>query len=133
MLAFLSCFLVVATLASDKSEICQMPGRAICHSVDLPEHQFRPCCSDAGVECLPWTGEGYVPNADGPDYFCQYVDDIPVGGTAVEKGSVMLLLHAIAGYLRTKSFNLSLGLVSGIVLQGTDKLVLNCLLIGIFH
>eukprot|EP00091_Calanus_sinicus_P013616 TRINITY_DN301_c0_g1_i20.p1 TRINITY_DN301_c0_g1~~TRINITY_DN301_c0_g1_i20.p1 ORF type:complete len:104 (+),score=24.79 TRINITY_DN301_c0_g1_i20:108-419(+) len=98
MLAFISCFLVVATLASDKSEICQMPGRAICHSVDLPEHQFRPCCSDAGVECLPWTGEGYVPNADGPDYFCQYVDDIPVGGDCSgERGSCDAASSCIAG------------------------------------
>ena len=75
MLALVTCLLVAAASASDT---CQMPGNAICHSVDLPDHQFHPCCS--GSQCLPWTGEGYVPNADGPDYFCQYVEDIPVGG-----------------------------------------------------
>ena len=75
MLALVTCLLVAAASASEN---CQMPGNAICHSVDLPDHQFHPCCS--GSQCLPWTGEGYVPNADGPDYFCQYVEDIPVGG-----------------------------------------------------
>merc|ERR1712106_510275 len=73
MIAFLLTLLVVAAAA----EICQVPGGSICKSVDLPDHQSHPCC--AGSDCLPWTGKGSVANAD-PDYFCQYVEPIPVGG-----------------------------------------------------
>lgn len=96
MLAFVFCFMVVCTAANRLGKIavqrqqpinlsssldsCQNPGNAICRSVDLPDHQFHPCCPDSNVQCLPWTGDGYVPSADGPDYFCQFVEDIPVGG-----------------------------------------------------
>ena len=59
---------------------CQMPGNAICKSVDLPGYEFPPCCEDSNIECLAWTGDGYVPSDGEPDYFCQYVLPIPVGG-----------------------------------------------------
>merc|ERR1712128_8133 len=76
MIAFLLPLLVVAAAA----EFCQVPGGSICKSVDLPDHQFHPCC--AGSDCLPWTGEGSVADTD-PDYFCQYVEPIAVGGDCI--------------------------------------------------
>merc|ERR1712098_829037 len=72
MIALLFCSLIVAAAASDS---CQDPakGNAICHSSDpdLPHYvTFAPCCD--GSECLP---------VDGSDArFCQFVEDIPVGG-----------------------------------------------------
>ena len=96
MIAFVFALLVVASSAQNAkgktvfikniayyakyqlhSELCQMPGNAICQSVDLPGYAFRPCC--AGSECLPWTGEGSVDGAD-LDYFCQFPEPIAVGG-----------------------------------------------------
>eukprot|EP00091_Calanus_sinicus_P019587 TRINITY_DN496_c0_g1_i1.p1 TRINITY_DN496_c0_g1~~TRINITY_DN496_c0_g1_i1.p1 ORF type:complete len:109 (-),score=34.82 TRINITY_DN496_c0_g1_i1:6-332(-) len=84
MIAFIFALLVVAATAQN-SKVCQMPGNAICKSVDLPGYAFRPCCP--GFECLPWTGRGYVDGAE-PDYFCQFSQPIAVGGDCrKQKGS----------------------------------------------
>ena len=56
-----------------------MPGNAICKSTDLPDLKFPPCCDELNVQCLPWTGEGYVAG-DEPDLFCQFVQPIADGG-----------------------------------------------------
>merc|ERR550519_3109964 len=77
MLPFILSLLVACVAASTK-DVCQSPGGAICKSVDLPDLQFEPCC--AGSECRAWTGAGYVPNPEGPDFFCQSDDPIPAGG-----------------------------------------------------
>merc|ERR1711942_466245 len=88
MIALLFCFLIVAAAASDS---CQMPGNAICHSSDpdLPHYvTFAPCCD--GSECLP---------VDGSDArFCQYVQDISVGGDCSErKGSCVASSSCVDG------------------------------------
>merc|ERR1711942_342730 len=88
MIALLFCSLIVAVAAESS---CQMPGKAICHSSDpdLPHYvTFAPCCD--GSECLP---------VDGSDArFCQYVEDIPVGGDCSErKGSCVASSSCVDG------------------------------------
>merc|ERR1711942_565250 len=88
MIALLFCSLIVAAAASNS---CQEPGNAICHSSDpdLPHYvTFAPCCD--GSECLP---------VDGSDArFCQYVEDIPVGGDCSErKGSCVASSSCVDG------------------------------------
>merc|ERR1711942_47213 len=77
MIALLLCSLIVAAAASNS---CQNPGNAICHSSDpdLPHYvTFDPCCD--GSECLP------VDPSDPDERFCQFVEDIPVGGDCSDK------------------------------------------------
>merc|ERR1711862_127065 len=89
MIALLFCSLIVAAAASNS---CQNPGNAICHSSDpdLPHYvTFDPCCD--GSECLP------VDDHDDAR-FCQYVEDIPVGGDCSErKGSCVASSSCVDG------------------------------------
>merc|ERR1711942_60667 len=70
MITLLFCSRIVAAAASNS---CQNPGNAMCHSSDpdLPDSALTACCD--GSECLP------VDDNDDAR-FCQYVEDIPVGG-----------------------------------------------------
>ena len=80
-------FIIPKILTYPHSELCQMPGNAICKSVDLPGYAFHPCCP--GSVCLPWTGKGYVAGAD-PDYFCQFSQPIAVGGDCRVRSSALI-------------------------------------------
>merc|ERR1711875_65088 len=78
MIALLFCSLIVAAAASNSCQepvdgTCKCPGNAMCHSSDplVPDSALTACCD--GSECLPW-------GDDDDARFCQFVEDIPVGG-----------------------------------------------------
>merc|ERR1711915_407997 len=99
---------LVSTSLAEYEGSCQVPGNAICFLSDLPEVKLAPCCPFPGIKCLPWTGAGYIPSDKGPEYYCQYVEDIPAGGDcSKQKGSCDASSSCVDGLCVNGSFRVS--------------------------